>query len=544
MRRPPPFRGQTAQVVNIPAPVRGLNTRDAVVPDQNPLFATYLVNWFPGSSSVDVRGGFQGLAVTGTNTNYDGVTQLMVYQSGTTQTLFSILDKSTATVGTRFQPGPQDYNNVRYNNGHENWVNFGNSGGQYLVLAAEGTASASGGGPRYYDGATWTVPAITGPTDKGNLTGIAVHRNRLWFIEEGTLNLWYLPTNALAGAAIKFPLTSVFSKGGKIVAIQTWTVDGGVGGTDDLFVVMTTSGQIAVYQGTDPASATTWQIIGIFNVSRPMFASTIANQRANCHLLYKYGTDVLAILEDGVYSMKQILQGNEGSQYAITDVIRPSIISAAATFGPEAAFNANWQLGYCSRYGLIILGYVTGSSSVTGRGSAYFVMNSVTGAWTTFDVSGIGVLAQSVTIFKGNLYLGGGPGIGATTENAWQYSGPTVGFDVGAGGSPSVAIPTFGIAAPSGFGSAKNKLCVGVRPNISVVAGLQVIAGTGRGVNNEGSGGYRTYAAAYTYITDWYSVASRPINTVGPLLAVNGGTSGTFCSWTSTDMLLQQGGAL
>ena len=71
------------------------------------------------------------------------------------------------------------------------------------------------------------------------------------------MSLWYLPLNSISGAASEFPIGNFLQKGGKIVAIIPWTIDSGHG-SDDLFCILSSEGEIAVYSGTDPASLTTW----------------------------------------------------------------------------------------------------------------------------------------------------------------------------------------------------------------------------------------------------------------------------------------------
>ena len=53
---------------------------------------------------------------------------------------------------------------------------------------------------------------------------------------------------AVAGAASMFDLGQIFTEGGYLMAMATWTVDAGYG-VDDLAVFITSEGEVAVYRG-------------------------------------------------------------------------------------------------------------------------------------------------------------------------------------------------------------------------------------------------------------------------------------------------------
>ena len=64
-------------------------------------------------------------------------------------------------------------------------------------------------------------------------------------------------------------LGSVFRRGGRIEACYTWTIDAGAG-ADDHFAIITSNGEVAVYRGTDPSSASDWSLIGVFMLGHPL----------------------------------------------------------------------------------------------------------------------------------------------------------------------------------------------------------------------------------------------------------------------------------
>jgi hypothetical protein len=121
------------------------------------------------------------------------------------------------------------------------------------VAASAPSASPATGGPS----AVATVNFAITVANPLNFIAITQHKNRIWFAEKDTLKAWYMGTNAIGGAAAAFDLSALFSRGGYLVALGTWTLDGGAG-LDDLLVFVTSEGQVAVYRGTDPAVAANW----------------------------------------------------------------------------------------------------------------------------------------------------------------------------------------------------------------------------------------------------------------------------------------------
>jgi hypothetical protein len=106
----------------------------------------------------------------------------------------------------------------------------------------------------------YQAPAITGVTTT-TLTQPTLFKNRMWFIQKDTLKAWYLPTSSIGGAAQVLDLSAVARLGGTLVSMAAWTIDAGYG-VDDNLVFITDQGEVIVYRGTDPASASTWALIG------------------------------------------------------------------------------------------------------------------------------------------------------------------------------------------------------------------------------------------------------------------------------------------
>lgn len=265
-------------------PIGGWNARDALA-DMPETDAVVLVNWFPSTERVDLR---------------RGSTE---YSSGMSGNVESLIEYTALTgSGKLFAANGGAIYDVTaggsvgsaVSSGHtsDRWqsVQIGTSAGQFVRLV-NGQDT-----PLVYNGSTWgTTPAITGPT-VANLIWINVHQRRMWFGEINSLSAWYLPVNSVGGAATEFPLAAVAKLGGYIMAMGTWTRDGG-DGMDDVAVFITSEGEAIVYQGTDPSSASTWSLIGVFRIGKPI----------GRRCLTKAGSDIVIITQDGFVPLSAVL---------------------------------------------------------------------------------------------------------------------------------------------------------------------------------------------------------------------------------------------
>ena len=266
---------QVTETKSVPAPVGGWNTRDplAAMPATD---AVVLENFFPSASSVDLRKGAQNWV-----TGFAAAPQsLFGYNSPTGGKLFAATATSIYNVTASGTLGAVV---DTITNPYFSTTNFTIIGGSYLV-AVNGIDKL-----RLYDGTNWatidgvSVPAITGLATT-ELTFVDVIKRKLWFAQKNSLSAWYLPTASIGGALTEFPLGQIFGRGGYLMAFTNWTIDGG-DGSDDYTVFVSSEGEVAVYKGSDPASATTFQHVGTYYIGEPL--------GRNC--LSKYGGDVLLL---------------------------------------------------------------------------------------------------------------------------------------------------------------------------------------------------------------------------------------------------------
>ncbi len=249
-----PRGAQVAQPLTVLAPIKGWNTRDALA-EMDPQAAFQLDNWFPRPDKVVSRGGCK-LWATGLGGPVESV---MEYVKAGVHTLFAaasgkIFDVTAAGASVTALGG---LTSARLQH-----VEFSGPGGQFLYTV-NGVDS-----PHYWDGAAWTVPAITG-ADQTKFIGVNVYRGRLFFVSGNSTKFAYLGIGAIAGVALEYDCGQFLGLGGALMACGTWTVDGG-SGPDDLFVIISSEGEVIVFQGTDPSMSTNWQMIQRFVVGKPL----------------------------------------------------------------------------------------------------------------------------------------------------------------------------------------------------------------------------------------------------------------------------------
>ena len=253
------------------------------------------------------------------------------------------------------------------------------TGANTFTYLSTGTPSATGAS--YVSG-----EGISGINTQ-NISNINNFKTRIWFTKANSLSAFYLPSLAIAGAATEFPMGSVFSMGGYLQTMATWTIDAG-SGSDDNAVFLSSEGEVLVYKGTDPASSTTFALVGLYRQADP-----IGNRS-----IIKYGGDLMAITDQGVFALsRSILTAQVTEVDALTDKIRPTM---------AAAVNANrgfgWELCIYSPLNMLLINVPN-----TVGGNYQFAMNLITKAFTKFT----GWNASCFCSSGSSLYFGSGTNV-------------------------------------------------------------------------------------------------------------------------------------
>jgi len=377
---------RVSQVSSLPAPLGGLNDIDplAAMGEQ---YCVSLVNWFPNTASLDLRSGYREWA-----TGLGGKVYSMMnyFSTDNTQKLFACTNTDIFDV-TSSTDAPVSVASISY--GVMNHVNYSNVYGTYLV-ACNGVDPAL-----LYNGTDWipftesATPAAPGEidgVDPSVLTGVTSHQKRLWFIQQDSMTCWYLDVDAVGGVAKPFYFGSLFKRGGSIAQIATWSFDSGEG-LDDKLVVHTTAGEVAVYSGSDPDDATSWQLDAVFFVSAPI------GTKANSEL----GGDVLLLTRAGIVPLSTVVKGSLNT--ATTESTLSNKISKTLSRLANSSIHVpDWEiLNIPGLQATVIL-----LPPVPDGPAMQFVMNNLTGAWTRYDLP-----ATCGALLNGKFFFGGVDGV-------------------------------------------------------------------------------------------------------------------------------------
>jgi hypothetical protein len=385
-----------AKSKSLPPPVGGWDTRNALadMPVEN---AVVLDNWFPSTDKVTARRGFAAYATGMTGavetlleyTGVDGVGKLYAANNGN---IYSVTD--SGAVGAAAVSG---LSNDRWQQ-----VQIGTSAGQFLFAVNGEDAPVS------FNGSTWANPSISASgLTASSLIWCNLHQRRLWFGESASLKAWYLAVDSISGTPNGFSLAAAVKRGGYIVGMGTWTRDAG-DGQDDVAVFITSEGEAVVYSGTDPASASTWVLVGRFDIGKPI--------GRRCML--KAGGDLVIVTQDGFIPMSAALTKDRSQTeiIALSAQINKAVNDAVRDYGSTFG----WQPFIYPKGTQFIFNIPQANSTYN-----QFVFNTITGAPCRFT----GINAVCWGIMGNNAYFGGTDGVVYLYDTGQSDGGANIEWD-------------------------------------------------------------------------------------------------------------------
>jgi hypothetical protein len=345
-----------------PAPVAGLNSRDPLAL-MKPAYAVTLTNFIATPAGVSVREGYKNYATGMTG----WVQSIMPYNA-----VGAYSSKLFAATPTKIydvtNPGAATEVATALNSGHWSYTSFLDAAGPKLVMC-------NGLDPvRHYTGAAWVIwSLIVGtPSAPGEVTGIdpakfesvITHMRRLWFVERNSTKCWYLPVNSSGGAAVSFDFASQFPRGGRLLALHSWSLNGGTG-LENFLVAVSSNGDTVIYSGTDPSDAANWQIKGTWQLGPP-----VSNR-----CFEKFGADSLILTQDGLVPLTKYMQSTT-TTVALTDTLQPTISALTASQAGMTGF----QVHVCPSRNVVLLNV----PQIDATKNIQFVYNTNTGGWSLF----------------------------------------------------------------------------------------------------------------------------------------------------------------
>ena len=384
----------TGTTISVTAPVGGLNTKDALaeMPETD---AIIFDNMFPQPTWVEVRG---GRARTATFTG--NCLTLMPYVGilASTPALFGAVDNAGTRAIYRMDNAGGGPVAAAVKSGLSSalldYAQFGTGAGEFLLYVNGLDA------PVIYDGSTWqdvtttsTPYAMTGgPSPLSSLSQIAVYKQRLWFAQKNSFNVYYLPQNVVGGALTLLNIGPNFKLGGYLSMMVTISIDNSAG-TNDYFAFISNVGEVVMFQGYDPSQLATWSMSAHFRIGQP-----IVNGRQGWQ---KMGMDAALLTQDGLILLSEaMLTDRSQNKLTLSDKIRYGINLAQDLYQT----NPGWCMLLYPPGNKLILNVPTTNVNTQ---SFQYVMNTLTGAWCSWGQMASPLNGQCFENFGTNLYMGG-----------------------------------------------------------------------------------------------------------------------------------------
>ena len=355
-----PFPQPDVVTKGIPVPTDGW---DAISPlaDMDQKRAPILNNFVPRPGWVELRQGYaayvQGLPGGGP------VETLLVLRQPAGQRMFAATNFAIYDVSN---PGQQIAIFGGFSTNRWQYTNFTPPGGTTVIQLVNGVDPL-----QMYDGTTWSQPSITGFPNSmttSNIVNIFATKQFLWYVMKNSTIVAFMPTGAIQGAILGYQdFGTLFDKGGHLVAVFDWTIDGGEG-PNAYTGFISSEGQVALYQGVDPANTSLWSFVGKFDLSPPI----------GFRCATKLGSDVALITYQGLLQISQALPYDPSADRsaALTARIQNAMNLAVQT----AASQFGWQFITFPLQQLAFLNVpLIGNTS-----QVQFVQNMLTGGWCQF----------------------------------------------------------------------------------------------------------------------------------------------------------------
>ena len=318
-RRQPvdPQMAQRHQAMSLPAPTRGMR-EDENLSFMQPGGAIVLDNWMPTLRSVKLRGGCTRWCDLH---SLDDPVPAVPDPTGSRKPIISAFEYVSGFNYRMFAGQPTKLWDVTANvpvlvkdtqtSGNYSASQLSNAAGEWMIAVND-----AGDEPLRFDGALWTTLApadLTGPggIPRAKLVYVWKYRNRLFFIEQSSMNAWYLGIDSIGGELNIIPLSGAATKGGNLLFGASWSIDAG-DGIDDKCVFCTDQGELLIFTGSNPGDPNNWRQEGRYQVPPPL--------GMNAHIAI--GGDLLIATIEGIIPISQAIT-KSSAQLQLAAVTQP-----------------------------------------------------------------------------------------------------------------------------------------------------------------------------------------------------------------------------
>lgn len=376
--------------VRVPCPSKGINAISNLMgmpPDE----AIYLYNMIATGSGLQVRPGYSEWETNCAGTG--GVRTLIPVRgadvTGSQDYLFACTNTKIYNIGTSGSvPGTAvTFGSSSGNAGWGQWDHCTNAGGAVYLLYCDEV-----NGYYTFDTSTNTWLKVTLGAGAGQVSGVdpvtftsvRLHNNRVWFVQGGTGDAWYLPPGQIYGAATKFSFGNKFSHGGNLNNLYVFTY-GSYLGINLYLVGIGDAGDIIAYIGSDPNSAATWSMAGQWYVGDMLPGRRNASN---------FGGDLLILSARGIIALSSLFYQKDLSD---PDSYLSKKIAPAIAFDVSVKQTRGWDIvSWPAQNSIIIVEPGDGSNNIQ------YCYNLLTNGWSIFKNLPI----QTSVTWKNNMYYG------------------------------------------------------------------------------------------------------------------------------------------
>jgi hypothetical protein len=361
---------QRSQPSKIPAPMSGINAQSGLsemAPDE----AIFMKNIYPARYGCRVRSGYTEYA---TNVGTGGTRTIISYVGSdpTEDRLFATGEDGIYDVtGGGASPTLElAFGSVDAESGYGHWAAMVTIAGHFLAYCDETN------GYKLYTESTgnWTTVAMgagageVSGVDPASFAFVTLFKSKLWFVVKDSSQAWYLPTGSIAGTATLFDFGSKFKHGGNLVALYNWTIDGGEG-IDDYLVAISSTGDVIIYKGNDPSSASDFVQHGQWYIGQTPVGRRIAGAfGGELYIISAYGLIPLTKLIAGALIQQEDIYVSRKINPLINEQMKVSRTSLG------------WEVRLVPADNLLMIA----TPKRTGLDYLQFVQSLNTEGWSTF----------------------------------------------------------------------------------------------------------------------------------------------------------------
>lgn len=344
-------------MANIQPPVGGLNWRKPPI-ELDPREALHLENVLPRPSSGELRHGYREFA-----TNLGAPVMTVMSYRATSHPDDKLFAATSTGEVFDVTSGGDSFDAVATigSDGILSYINSTTQDNSYLCAVSPG-----GGYWTYEPVDGWVKQDLTGDGAGKSFSSIFKWKDRIWLIEDGTTKAYYLGIGAIKGDATVFDFAPILRRGGHLAYGTTWTFDAGYD-ISDYFVLVTTQGEVIVYEGTNPSEASTFQLKGVWNVG-----AVPEGSRSHTH----FGGELMIMSSLGVVPMSALVNGKVANEYDVaSSKIQPILEGVFSQYKRQFG----WAMTTIYDQSFLLL---KTPQRNTGE-YVYYVMSTQTGAWAT-----------------------------------------------------------------------------------------------------------------------------------------------------------------